>query len=135
MATGRVPASEGLAEVGIELGARREVKVDKFLRTNVKGVYAIGDVTNQNMLAHVAYIHAVTAVHHILDLYGIPYDSTTKPVPACIYTSPEIATVGLTEEQAKEQGLDFFVSKYKFATLGKAIACWRYQGISKINCS
>ncbi len=50
IATGRVPASEGLAEVGIELGARREVKVDKFLRTNVKGVYAIGDVTNQNML-------------------------------------------------------------------------------------
>ncbi|WP_429978337.1 dihydrolipoyl dehydrogenase [Mycoplasmopsis bovis] len=132
IATGRVPASEGLAEVGIELGARREVKVDKFLRTNVKGVYAIGDVTNQNMLAHVAYIHAVTAVHHILDLYGIPYDSTTKPVPTCIYTSPEIATVGLTEEQAKEQGLDFFVSKYKFATLGKAIAAEDTKGLVKL---
>ncbi|MBW0594889.1 dihydrolipoyl dehydrogenase [Mycoplasma anatis] len=130
-ATGRAPVSEGLAEVGIKLGKINEVIVDKHQRTNVKGVYAIGDVTAQNMLAHVAYAHALVAVQHIL---GNKEKSTYhgKAVPGCIYITPEISFIGMTEEEAKKAGRNVFSSKYLFEYLGKGIATVQTEGFVKL---
>ncbi|WP_337902555.1 dihydrolipoyl dehydrogenase [Mesomycoplasma ovipneumoniae] len=126
---GREPNSEGLSEVGVELDARKSVIVDDQCRTNVDGVYAIGDLSAKAMLAHVAYRHAVVAVSTITGK-GEKYND--KTVPACVYTHPEIASVGLTEEQAKEQGYDFVVGKASFAHIGKAIAAGDAHGFAKL---
>ncbi|MGV2393590.1 UNVERIFIED_CONTAM: FAD-dependent oxidoreductase [Campylobacter lari] len=131
MAVGRIPSSEGLEEIGVKIGKGKEVIVDEHMRTNVKGVYAIGDLTGQNLLAHVAYQHALVAVANILDETNVRYP-LSKPVPGCIYTSPEIAVVGLTEEQAKAKGYDVFSSKYSFGYLGKAIATHSTTGFAKL---
>ncbi|MBZ4212586.1 dihydrolipoyl dehydrogenase [Mycoplasma sp. U97] len=132
IATGRIPVSDGLAEVGYQLGQRGEVMVDRFMRTNIKDVYAIGDITGQNMLAHVAYQHAVVAVHHILEDTEFNYCKKVKPVPGCIYTDPEIAFIGKTEEQATMDGDDFITVKYPFSFLGKAIAANKTVGFIKL---
>ncbi|VEU75935.1 dihydrolipoyl dehydrogenase [Mycoplasmopsis columboralis] len=130
-ATGRTPNSQGLAEAGIKLGSRGEVLVDEHQRTNVEGVYAIGDVTGQSMLAHVAYAHAMTAVFNIL---GDKTKETYKPksVAGCIYTNPEIAFIGMTEEEARAQGKDVLTSKYLFEYLGKSIAALNTTGFIKL---
>ncbi|WP_036450721.1 dihydrolipoyl dehydrogenase [Mycoplasmopsis opalescens] len=130
LAVGRVPATEGLEKTGVELGSRNEIIVDEYQRTNVEGVYAIGDITAQAMLAHVAYEHAVTAVSHINGLDRKYYAG--KPVPGCIYTSPEISFVGLTEEKAKEIGFDAFSAKYLFSRLGKGVASNETLGFAKL---
>ncbi|BBG41798.1 dihydrolipoamide dehydrogenase [Mycoplasmopsis californica] len=130
LAVGRVPSSQNLEKTGVEIGPRGEVIVDEYLRTNVENVYAIGDLTAQNMLAHVAYQHALVAVAHILG-HDVKY-LLSKPTPGCIYTHPEIAVVGLTEEKAKELGMDVFSSKYAFAYLGKAIATKDTEGFCKL---
>ncbi|MGY5139428.1 dihydrolipoyl dehydrogenase [Mycoplasmopsis gallinarum] len=129
IAVGRIPNSQGLAELGINVGQRQEVVVNEFMQTNAEGVYAIGDLTGQAMLAHVAYQHAITAVDNIL---GRHTEYKNKPVPGCIYTEPEISFVGLTEQQAKDQGYDAFTSKYAFSFLGKAIATKHTQGFAKL---
>ncbi|APJ38841.1 dihydrolipoyl dehydrogenase [Mycoplasmopsis pullorum] len=129
-ATGRAPVSEGLAEVGIKLGQHKEVIVDEYQETNVAGVYAIGDVTGQNMLAHVAYAHALVAVENILHKNSAKYQP--KGVPGCIYIDPEIAFIGKTEAQAKAEGKDVFSSKYAFEYLGKAIATTKTEGFVKL---
>ncbi|MGZ9763054.1 dihydrolipoyl dehydrogenase [Mycoplasma sp. 5912] len=128
VSVGRVPESLGLEEVGIKLGDRKQLLVDEFCKTNVDGVYGIGDVVGQSMLAHVAYRHAIVAVSNILKK-EVKYSS--KTVPACVYTHPEIATVGLTEEQAKEQGKDFIVAKHQFTFIGKALAAHEEKGFAK----
>ncbi|CAT04745.1 pyruvate dehydrogenase E2 component [Mesomycoplasma conjunctivae] len=129
VSVGRVPNSQGLAEVGIKLGQRGEVETNDYCQTNIEGVYAIGDVNAKSMLAHVAYRHAIVAVSHIS---GTPEKYSSKTVPACIYTHPEIASVGLTEKQAKEQGYDFVVGKMSFGHIGKAIAGGSTQGFAKL---
>ncbi|VEU75773.1 pyruvate dehydrogenase E2 component [Mycoplasmopsis maculosa] len=131
LAVGRVPASEGLEEVGIKLGKMKEVVVDEYMRTNVQNVYAIGDLVGQNMLAHVAYNHALIAVANIRGDQSVK-NYVNKPVPGCIFTSPEIAIVGLTEEQAKEKGYDAFSTKYSFSYLGKSIATSATTGFAKL---
>ncbi|WP_036456761.1 dihydrolipoyl dehydrogenase [Mycoplasmopsis lipofaciens] len=130
-ATGRTAHSKGLAEIGVKLGERGVVLVDSHQRTNVKGMYAIGDVTGQNMLAHVAYGHALAAVFHIL---GDKEKGTYHPagIPGCIYTDPEISFIGLTEEEAKKAGKNVFASKYSFEYLGKSIATTHTEGFIKL---
>lgn len=129
-ATGRSPVSEGLLEIGVKLGSQGEVIVDNHQRTNVNGVYAIGDVTAQNMLAHVAYAHAMSAVFTILNIDNSKYDP--KGIPGCIYISPEIAFIGKTEQEAKNEKLNVFVSKYAFEYLGKSVATATTQGFVKL---
>ncbi|MBG0730942.1 dihydrolipoyl dehydrogenase [Mycoplasma sp. 'Moose RK'] len=129
VSVGRQANSEDLAEIGIELDSRKSVVVDDQCRTNVTGVYAIGDLSAKAMLAHVAYRHAVVAVGAIL---GKTEKYQDKTVPACVYTHPEIAVVGLTEEQAKEAGFDFVVGKASFGHIGKAIASGNAFGFAKL---
>ncbi|WP_025755360.1 dihydrolipoyl dehydrogenase [Mycoplasmopsis cricetuli] len=129
VSVGRVPSSLNLEQVGIKLGERKELLVDEFCQTNIDGVYGIGDVTGQAMLAHVAYRHAVVAVSNILNKQA-KYNA--KTVPACIYTSPEIAMVGLTEEQAKKENKDFITVKHQFTFIGKALAANEPKGFAKL---
>ena len=108
----------GLETIGIytESGA---IVTDNRLRTNVAGVYAIGDVNGKSMLAHTAYREAEVAVNHILNKRDIMrYDA----VPGVIYTSPEVAGVGETEESAKEKGIDYSVKKLSMRYAGRFIA-------------
>jgi len=108
----------GLESIGIytENGA---IVTDNRLRTNISGVYAIGDVNGESMLAHTAYREAEVAVNHILNKRDVMrYDA----IPGVIYTSPEVAGVGETEESAKEKGIDFIVKKLSMRYSGRFVA-------------
>lgn len=119
----------GLENVGIALGPKGEIVVDDYLRTNVEGVYAIGDVTGRMQLAHVASAQGIAAVQTIL---GRPTKVNYDAVPSCIFTSPEIATVGLTQEEAERRGLKVKVGKFYFLASGKAQAMGETDGLVKI---
>ena len=130
---GRVPNTAGLAEAGIALDQRGWIVVDDTLETSVPGVYAIGDVTGPRriMLAHMAAAEAHTAVHNILHPEKKKVQSYTV-VPSAIFTSPEIGDVGLTEEQAREQGIAARSAVFQFRELGKAQAMGELAGLFKL---
>ncbi|MHB1415856.1 MAG: dihydrolipoyl dehydrogenase [Chloroflexota bacterium] len=132
VATGRVPFTEGIdvEKLGLKMD-RRAVAVDDYMQTNVPGVYAIGDVTGKIMLAHVASYQGEVAVENIL---GRRRRADYRAVPGCIFTIPEIASVGLTEQQAKEQGIEVKVSKVPYAALGRPVTMGETAGLVKIVC-
>ncbi len=111
-------ANMGLEEVGIKLDQRGFIQVDEHMRTGVEGIYAIGDCVPTPWLAHVASAEGILVVEHIAgqDVHPINY----KQIPACTYCTPQIASVGLTEAKAKEQGYDVKVGKFPFSANGKA---------------
>jgi dihydrolipoyl dehydrogenase len=119
MATGRGPntANIGLENVGITTD-RGFIKVNEYLETGVKGVYAIGDVTPSPLLAHVAMQEGIVAVERIADHHPIPINY--KQVPSCTYCEPQVASVGLTEAKAVEAGYKVKVGKFPFMAVGKA---------------
>ncbi len=124
-AVGRVPNSAGLGfeEAGIEFD-RRAVKVDEHFRTNVAGVFAIGDLIGGMMLAHVAEEEGVAAARNaVAELSGQePRDTVRNDcIPACVYTFPEVAVVGRSRDGAKESGIDAIQAVAKFAANGKAL--------------
>ena len=109
LATGRVPVTDALLAQGVTLAMqKRNIGVDAHYRTSLEGVYAIGDVNGQMQLAHAAHAQGIAAVSHML---GIPSPVNPMLVPSCVYTAPEIASVGLTAAQAKEQGLAIVTGK------------------------
>ncbi|MCL2504342.1 MAG: dihydrolipoyl dehydrogenase [Coriobacteriia bacterium] len=125
-AVGRVPNSSGFGfeEVGLEFD-RRAIKVDGHFRTSLDGVFAIGDLIGGVMLAHVAEEEGVAAARNAAaELSGKPAAHTVDPdcLPACVYTFPEVATVGMSRDSAKERGLDAVQVVAKFAGNGKALA-------------
>lgn len=131
VATGRKPftAGLGLEEAGVAKDPQGRVVVDKHYQTNVPGIYAIGDVINGPMLAHKAEEEGVACAEMLVGKAGhVNYDT----VPGVIYTHPEIATVGLSEEQAKAQGLDIAVGKFPFMANGRARAAGFTEGFVKI---
>ena len=127
----------GLDEVGVQLGAKREIVVNDRMETNIPGMYAIGDVTGKSMLAHVASAQGKVAVENIM---GHSNSMNYHVVPAGIFTSPEIGRVGLTEQQAREslvqQGRDpaqdVRIGRFRYAALGKAHAVGETTGLFKI---
>lgn len=119
----------GLEELGIEV-ERDKVKVDERYRTSVEGVYAIGDIIATPALAHVASAEAVCCVESIFGLNPEPIDYST--IPSCVYTVPEVASVGLTEKQAAEQVEGYKVGKYQFTASGKAAAAGDREGFVKL---
>ncbi len=129
-ATGIVPNVEdiGLEDLGIEL-ERGFIKTDGHGRTNVKGVYAIGDVTNPPWLAHKASHEGIIAIETIAGHDVAPLDANL--VPGCTYTSPQIASVGLTEQEAKDAGHKVKVGKFPFQANGKALALGEPDGMIK----
>ncbi|MFK8267343.1 dihydrolipoyl dehydrogenase [Capnocytophaga cynodegmi] len=119
----------GLEEVGIATD-RDKILVDKFYQTNVPGYYAIGDVVPGQALAHVASAEGILCVEKIKGLHVEPLDYGN--IPGCTYCTPEIASVGLTEKQAKEKGYEIKVGKFPFSASGKAKAGGNADGFVKV---
>ena len=130
-AVGIAPNVEGigLEELGIEM-ERGKVKVDDYYRTNVEGIYAIGDIVHGQALAHVASAEAICCVEKMAGLNPEPirYDN----IPGCTYTTPEVASVGLTEAKALEAGYELKVGKFPFTASGKASAAGANEGFVKL---
>ncbi|MHB9946644.1 dihydrolipoyl dehydrogenase [Clostridium botulinum] len=105
------------------------ILVNDNMETNIKGIYAIGDCTGKNMLAHVASDQGIIAVENIM---GKNKKMDYKTVPACVYTKPELASVGLTEEQAKQKGVDYKVGKFPLIYNGKSLIMNDTEGFIKI---
>jgi len=118
----------GLDEVGVETDGN-DIVVDDYYRTNVDGVYAIGDVTGAPWLAHKASHEGILCIEKIAGHDVRPLDKTD--IPACTYCQPQIASVGYTEEEAKEEGYDVKVGKFPFKANGKAAALGHQEGFVK----
>jgi dihydrolipoamide dehydrogenase len=132
IATGRWPYSEGLGLdlLGVEYSGRA-INVDHYLRTNIPGIYAIGDCIGGLMLAHVAEYEAEVVVANIL---GDSREVDYRIVPNCIFTFPEIADVGLTEADARKRGIAINVSRFPFNINGRALALGETEGQVRLVC-
>ena len=149
VAAGRIPVTDGLFGEGVSVDMnRRFVAVDEHFRTSMPGVYAIGDLTGGIMLAHAASAHGVRAVEEILagqgavseNMAGQGAGNGAAPafaqkidvIPAGVYTDPEIATVGITEAQAKEQGTEAATGKFIMSANGKSLITREERGFIKV---
>ena len=119
----------GLESAGVKT-VRDFIDVDDSMRTNVPGVYAIGDVTGKMLLAHVASAQGVTAVEHIAGLDPQPLDYVQ--IPRAIYCRPQVASFGLTEAQARDDGRDIKIGRFPMAASGKALAMNEAEGMVKL---
>jgi len=130
-AAGVTPNTEniGLEVLGIETD-RGLIKVDAYYRTNVPGIYAIGDVIPTQALAHVASAEGITCVENIAGHHPEPIDY--QNIPSCTYCSPEVSSVGMTEEEAKSAGFEVKVGKFPFSASGKASAAGAKDGFVKV---
>ena len=131
VAVGRVPNTEGLglADVGVETHARGRVVVDHKYQTNVPGIYAIGDVIAGPMLAHKAQDEGIAVAEDLAGQAGhVNYDV----IPSVVYTAPEVASVGKTEEQLKEAGIAYKVGKFPFTANGRAKINHTTEGFVKV---
>ena len=130
VSVGRRPFAEGVGaeKIGVEVDEKKRIKIDNHFRTNVEGIYAIGDVIAGPMLAHKASDEGIACVEIIAGKAGhVNYDA----IPGIIYTNPELAGVGLTEEQAKEKGIDYRTGKFPFRATGRAVANDDLEGMVK----
>ena len=118
-----------LETAGVEVDGRGFIKVDENLRTTATGVYAIGDVTGGMLLAHVATHDGIMAAENCL---GGTRVRDLHLVPRCIYTSPEVAAVGLSEDQAREEGREPITGTFRMGALGKALAMGESQGFIQV---
>ena len=119
----------GLEELGIQV-ERGKIVVDDYYRTNVEGVYAIGDIVHGPALAHVSSQEAHVCVEKIAGLDPEPVDYTN--IPGCTYTTPEVASVGLNEQKALEAGYEIKVGRFSFMASGKATAAGNRDGMVKV---
>ncbi len=130
VAVGRRP---NVGDLGLELaGVRVEkngIPVDTQMKTSVPGIYAIGDVTGGILLAHVASQGGEVAVENAL---GHHSTLSYKTIPACVYTDPEVASVGLTEQQAHDAGYDVRVGRFPLNASGKALTYGQIEGFAKV---
>jgi len=131
-AVGRAPNSEdlGLDTVGVNVDEHGFIVIDEYLRTSVPGICALGDVTGRQLLAHKASHEGIVCVEHIAGQGHGTVDYGN--VPSCTYCQPEVASVGLTEEQAKEHGYDIEVGKFPWVGIGRAVTAGHTNGFVKI---
>ncbi|KAB3534876.1 dihydrolipoyl dehydrogenase [Alkaliphilus pronyensis] len=128
ISVGSTPNVNGLQHIGLKIDKNGIVTNEK-METNIKGIYAIGDVNGKYNLAHVASAEGIVAVENIM---GKESSINYKKVPSCIYGFPEVGTAGLTEEEAREQGYDVITSSFPVAANGKALAEGESEGFIKI---
>ena len=119
----------GLEELGMRV-ERDKIVVDEHYRTNVEGVYAVGDIVPGPALAHVASAEALHCVEHICGVDSEPVDYAV--IPSCVFTSPEVASVGLTEREASAKEIPYTVGRYSFMASGKAAAAGERDGFVKL---
>ena len=119
----------GLEEMGIAV-ERDKVVVDEHYQTSARGVYAIGDIIATPALAHVASAEAIHCVEHICGLEPDAVDYST--IPSCVFTTPEVASVGMTEQQARDKGIEYKVGRFPFTASGKATAAGDRDGFVKL---
>ena len=119
----------GLEEMGIAV-ERDKIVVDEHYQTSAAGVYAIGDIIATPALAHVASAEAIHCIEHICGLTPDAVDYST--IPSCVFTSPEVASVGMTEQQAREKGIEYKVGRFPFTASGKATAAGDRDGFVKL---
>ena len=135
VAIGVAPNSEGigLETAGVAIDRRGFIIVDETLRTNVPGIYAIGDVTGKLLLAHVASAQGIVAAEHIAGHETRPIrDADYVFMPRATYCHPQVASIGYTEAQAKEKGLEVKIGKFPFIANGKALGLGEKDGFVKI---
>ncbi|WP_343344985.1 dihydrolipoyl dehydrogenase [Terrisporobacter petrolearius] len=132
LCTGRKPnlANSGVAEAGVKMTDRGFIEVNEYMETNLEGVYAIGDIIPGAMLAHVASAEGMVAAENAVKGNGETVNY--KSIPSCVYTEPEVAGVGKTEDELKAEGVEYHVGKFDFRGLGKAKAIGKIQGFIKI---
>ncbi len=123
-------ADLGLEELGIKLTERKFIQIDEHMATNVPGIFAIGDVTGQLLLAHVASAQGILCAEHIAGHQTTPLDY--RMMPRATYSQPQVASFGLTEAQAREQGHEIKVGRFPFQPNGKALGLGDYAGFAKI---
>jgi dihydrolipoamide dehydrogenase len=121
--------NQGLEKVGVKT-ERGAVVVDAYSRTNVPGIYAIGDVAGPPLLAHKAEHEGVVCIESIAGLK--PHAMDKRLIPGCTYCSPQVASVGLTEQAAKAQNREVRIGRFPFSGNGKAIALGEDQGLIKV---
>ena len=119
----------GLEELDIAV-ERDKIVVDEHYQTSAQGVYAIGDIIATPALAHVASAEAIHCVEHICGLQPDAVDYST--IPSCVFTSPEVASVGMTEQQARDKGIEYKVGRFPFTASGKATAAGDRDGFVKL---
>lgn len=119
----------GLENVGVQV-EKSHIKIDQDYKTNVAGIYAIGDVIGPPWLAHVASAEGVHCIEAIAGRNPSPIDYTT--IPGCTYCQPQIASVGMTEDKAKEAGYELKIGRFPFRPLGKAVAIGETEGMVKL---
>jgi dihydrolipoamide dehydrogenase len=131
VSVGRGPLADGmrLAEIGVKTDPKGYIITDEQMKTNIPGVYAIGDVRGQPLLAHKASKEGIVAAEVIA---GQPSAADWKSIPWAIFTDPEIAGVGLTEREATEAGMQVKRSRFSFAALGRALAAGEPEGFVRI---
>ncbi|MDC3415468.1 dihydrolipoyl dehydrogenase [Aquibacillus salsiterrae] len=132
IAIGREPntSNVGIENTDVKLDSNRNIETNEFYQTNEEHIYAIGDVIGGMQLAHVSTKEALIAVEHIAGLH--PYRLDYLSVPTCVYAHPEIARVGLTEEEAKEKGYQVKTAKVSFQAIGKALVYGESDGFVKM---
>lgn len=132
LCTGRKPnlANSGVAEAGVKMTDRGFIEVNEYMETNLEGVYAIGDIIPTAMLAHVASAEGMVAAENAVKGNGETVNY--KSIPSCVYTEPEVAGVGKTEDELKAEGIEYHVGKFDFRGLGKAKAIGKIQGFIKV---
>jgi len=130
MAVGRKPNTEelDLAQAGVQRDGPF-IQVNSRMETSVSGIYAIGDVTGKMMLAHAASAQGIVAVENMM---GKTREMEYEKIPSCIYTFPEVASVGLKENEAKQRGYEVQVGKFPYGNSGKALAMGEAEGFVKI---
>lgn len=119
----------GLEELGVRTD-RGKIVVDEYFRTSADGIYAIGDLVPSPALAHVASAEAICCIEAICGANPAPVDYST--IPSCIFTAPEVASVGMTEQQARNEGIDYKVGRFPFTASGKATAAGDRDGFVKL---
>ena len=130
LSTGRVPDFGGLNIQGLGIELENEgIKVDKYMRTNVPGIYAVGDVVAKKMLAHVATTQGQVAVQHIA---GIDRPMSYRVVPFCVFTNPEVASVGYNENEGREEFSEINIFRFPYRANGKALGMDEKEGYVKM---
>jgi dihydrolipoamide dehydrogenase len=131
MSIGRRPETKGLGleNTKVKVNQRGWVQVNKQLQTDDPGIYAIGDIAGEPMLAHKASHEGRTAVEHIAG-HKVAFEPLA--IPAVVFTDPEIAWAGLTETQAKERNINYVLAKFPWAASGRATTIGRSDGVTKL---